>query len=158
MPVLAAACNITINLPAPCYRLHTVTFFITRFRFTRTNITAYRKSFFMPTFITKLSFNLTVLKNPPCNIIVTYNLHPCHFPTSTTARIQRTIICSHQKTWPVEKQSTTCAICWLKSVQLEEKRRTGSDGGAGVQTQQKTCRTSPVIGAEEENHIGRGPI
>jgi hypothetical protein len=47
---------------------------------------------------------LTVLKNPPCNIIVTYTLHPCHFPTSTTAWIQHTISCSRQNTWPAEKQ------------------------------------------------------
>jgi hypothetical protein len=45
------------------------------------------------------------------------------------------------------------------SVLREEKRRTGSDSGAGEQTQQKkTCRTSSDIGAEQENHnVGRGP-
>jgi hypothetical protein len=31
-------------------------------------------------------------------------LHPCQFPTSTTVRIQRMITCSHQNTWPAEKQ------------------------------------------------------
>jgi len=59
---------------------------------------------------------------------------------------------------PRNRKSTTCAICWLKSVLHEETCRTGSDSGAGAQTQQKKCRTSPDIGAEEENHnVGRGP-
>jgi hypothetical protein len=40
----------------------------------------------------------------------------------------------------------------------EEKRRTGSNSGAGEQTQQKTCGASSDIGAEQENHnVGRGP-
>jgi hypothetical protein len=44
------------------------------------------------------------------------------------------------------------------SVQHEEKCRTGSDSGAGEQTQQKKCRTSSNIGAEQENHnVGQGP-
>jgi hypothetical protein len=42
---------------------------------------------------------------------------------------------------PRNRKSTTCDICWPKSVLHEEKRRTGSD-----------------IGAEQENHnVGRGP-
>jgi hypothetical protein len=53
------------------------------------------------------------------------------------------------------RKSTTCAICWPKSVLHEEKRQTGSDSGAGAT---KTCRTSSDIGAEQENHnVGRGP-
>jgi hypothetical protein len=44
------------------------------------------------------------------------------------------------------------------SVLHEEKRQTGSDSGAGEQMQQKKCRTSSDIGAEQENHnVGRGP-
>jgi hypothetical protein len=43
------------------------------------------------------------------------------------------------------------------SVLHEEKRRTGSDSGAGEQTRPKKCRTSSDIGAEQENHVGRGP-
>jgi hypothetical protein len=44
------------------------------------------------------------------------------------------------------------------SILHEEKRRTGSDSGAGEQTQQKKCRTSSDIGAEQENHnVGQGP-
>jgi hypothetical protein len=44
------------------------------------------------------------------------------------------------------------------SVLHEEKHRTGSDSGAGEQTQQKKCRTSSDIGAEQENHnVGQGP-
>jgi hypothetical protein len=74
----------------------------------------------MLTFIIKLSFNLTVLKNPPCNIIVTYLLHPCHFPTSTTAQIQCTITCSRQNTWPAEKQKEYNMLCCLKFVLHEE--------------------------------------
>ena len=31
-------------------------------------------------------------------------IYPCHFPTSTTARIKPTITCSHQNTWPAKKQ------------------------------------------------------
>jgi len=58
---------------------------------------------------------------------------------------------------PRNRKSKTCTICWLKSVLHEEKRRTGSDSGAGAQMQQKTCRMSPDIGAEEENHVRRGP-
>ena len=38
---------------------------------------------------------------------------------------------------PRNRKITTCAICWLKSVLHEEKRQTGSDSGAGAQTQQK---------------------
>jgi hypothetical protein len=53
------------------------------------------------------------------------------------------------------RKSTTCAICWPKSVLHEEKRRTGSDSGAGAT---KTCQTSSDIGAEQENHnVGQGP-
>jgi hypothetical protein len=37
-----------------------------------------------------------------------------------------------EKTWR-NRKSTTCAICWLKSVH-EEKRRTGSDSGRTVTT------------------------
>jgi hypothetical protein len=44
------------------------------------------------------------------------------------------------------------------SVLHEEKRRTGSDSGAGEQTLQKKCRTSSDIKAEQENHnVGRRP-
>jgi hypothetical protein len=44
------------------------------------------------------------------------------------------------------------------SILHEEKRPTGSDSGAGEQTQQKKCRTSSDIGAEQEDHnVGRGP-
>jgi hypothetical protein len=43
------------------------------------------------------------------------------------------IICNYpkvlkEKTWR-NRKSTACAICWLKSVLHEEKRRTGSDSG-----------------------------
>jgi hypothetical protein len=54
----------------------------------------------------------------------------------------------------INRKSTTCAICWLKSLLHEEKRWTGSDNGAGEQTQQKTRRMSSDIGAEQENHVG----
>jgi len=63
----------------------------------------------------------------------------------------------HIKThsWPRNRKSTTCAICWPKSVLHEEKHRTGSDSGAGAT---KTCRMSSDIGAEQENHnVRRGP-
>jgi hypothetical protein len=54
-----------------------------------------------------------------------------------------------------ETQSKTCAVCWLKSVLHEEKRRTGSDSGRTNAT--KPCRTSSDIGAEQGNHtVGRG--
>jgi hypothetical protein len=53
------------------------------------------------------------------------------------------------------RKSTTCAICWLKSVLHEENRRTGSDSRAGEQMQQKKCRMSSDIGAEQENHSVR---
>jgi hypothetical protein len=44
------------------------------------------------------------------------------------------------------------------SVLHEEQRRTGSDSGAGEQTQQKNVSDSFDIGAEQENHnVGRGP-
>ena len=53
------------------------------------------------------------------------------------------------------RKSTTCAMCWPKSVLHEEKCRTGSNSGAGAT---KTCRTSSDIGAEQENHnVGRCP-
>jgi hypothetical protein len=53
------------------------------------------------------------------------------------------------------RKSTTCAICWPKSILHEEKHRTGSDSGAGAT---KTCRMSSDIGAEQKNHnVGRGP-
>jgi hypothetical protein len=56
---------------------------------------------------------------------------------------------------PRNRKSTTCAICWPKSVLHEEKRRTGSDSKASAT---KMCRTSSDIGAEQENHnVGRGP-
>jgi hypothetical protein len=43
------------------------------------------------------------------------------------------------------------------SVLHEEKHRTDSDSGAGEQMQQKKCRTSSDIGAEQENHnVGQG--
>jgi hypothetical protein len=55
---------------------------------------------------------------------------------------------------PRNRKSPACAICWPKSVLHEEKRRTGTDSGAGAT---KTCRTSSDIGAEQENHnVGRG--
>jgi len=53
------------------------------------------------------------------------------------------------------RKSTTCAICWPKSVLHEEKRRTGSNSRAGAT---KSCRTSSDIGVEQENHnVGQGP-
>ena len=56
---------------------------------------------------------------------------------------------------PRNRKSTTCAICSPKSVLHEEKRRTGSDSGAGAT---KSCRMSSDIRAEQENHnVGRGP-
>jgi len=55
-----------------------------------------------------------------------------------------------------KRKSTTCAICWPKSVLHEEKRRIGSDSRAGAT---KTCQMSSDIGAEQENHnVGRGPM
>jgi hypothetical protein len=42
----------------------------------------------------------------------------CNYPT----------VLKEKKTWRSRK-STTCTICWLKSVLHEEKRRTGSDSG-----------------------------
>jgi hypothetical protein len=108
----------SIILTAACYRLRIIVtfFFIIRFRFTGTNITAYRKSFFMLTFITKLSLNLTVLKNPPRNIIVTYTLNPCHIPTSTTTRIQCMVTYSRQNTWSAKKQKEYNLRYLLESV------------------------------------------
>jgi hypothetical protein len=54
---------------------------------------------------------------------------------------------------PRNRKSTTCTICWPKSVLHEEKHRRGADSGAGAT---KTCRTSSDIGAEQENHnVGR---
>src|SRR5215475_14499235 len=41
----------------------------------------------------------------------------CNYPTVLKEKIWR------------NRKSTTCAICWLKSVLHEEKRRTGSDSG-----------------------------
>jgi hypothetical protein len=42
------------------------------------------------------------------------------------------------------------------SILHEEKRRTGSDSGAGERNK-KTCRTSSDIGTEQENHnVGQG--
>jgi hypothetical protein len=55
---------------------------------------------------------------------------------------------------PRKRKSTTCAICWPKSVLHEEKRWTGSDSGVGAT---KMCRTSSDIRAEHENHVERGP-
>ena len=53
------------------------------------------------------------------------------------------------------RKRTTCAICWPKSVLHEEKRRTGSNSGAGAT---KTCRTSSDIRAEQENYnVRQGP-
>jgi hypothetical protein len=49
---------------------------------------------------------------------------------------------------PRNRKSTTCAICWLKSILHEEKCRTGSDSGAGAT---KTCRTSSDVGLERVN-------
>jgi len=63
----------------------------------------------------------------------------------------------HTKTHGLSRnrKSTTCAVCWPKSVLHEEKRRTGSDSGAGAT---KSCRTSSDIGAEQENrNVGQGP-
>ena len=53
---------------------------------------------------------------------------------------------------PRNRKSTTCAICWPKSVLHEEKHWSGSDSGAGAT---KTCRTSSEIGAARENHTVR---
>ena len=132
--------TITINLPAACYRLHIIItfFFITRSRLTGTNITAYRKSFFMLTFITKLSFNLTVLKSP---LAISLSLTPFIPAIFQQAQLREYNAQSpvHIKTHglPRNRKSTTCTICWLKSVLHEEKRRTVSDSGEGTQTQQK---------------------
>jgi hypothetical protein len=66
---------------------------------------------------------------------------------------------------PRNRKSTTCAICWLKSVLHEEKCRTGSDSGAGgPQTQQKCVgrlptseRNRKIIMSDEVRHrIGKG--
>ena len=55
---------------------------------------------------------------------------------------------------PRNRKSTTCAICWPKSVLHEEKHWSGSDSGAGAT---KTCRTSSDIRAAQENHnVRRG--
>jgi hypothetical protein len=63
-------------------------------------------------------------------------------------------VCIKTHGLPRNRKSTTCAICWPKSVLHEEKRQTGSNSGTGAA---KTCRTSSDIGAEQENHVGRGP-
>jgi hypothetical protein len=60
-----------------------------------------------------------------------------------------------------EIESTTCAICWLKSVLHEEKRRTGSDSGRTnaaktvsdvfrhrSRTGKLYCRTRSDVGSE----------
>jgi hypothetical protein len=109
----------------------------------------------MLTFITKLSFNLTVLKNAPSNMIVTPFIPVIFLQEQPREYNAQSPV--HIKTHglPRNKKSKTCAICWLKCVH-EEKRRTGSDSGAGAET--KMCRTSSDIGAEQENHsVGRGP-
>jgi hypothetical protein len=52
-----------------------------------------------------LSIHCLTLSNP-IFLPTAYSpaLHPCHFPTSTTAQIQCTITWSHQNTWPAKKQ------------------------------------------------------
>jgi len=66
----------------------------------------------------------------------------CNYPTVLKDKTQR------------NRKSTTCAICWLKPVLHEEKRRTGSNSR---RMRQKPCRTSSDIGAEHENHtVERG--
>jgi hypothetical protein len=63
----------------------------------------------------------------------------------------------HNKTHrlPRNRKSTTCAICLPKSVLHEDKRRKGSNSGAGAT---KTCQTPSDIRAEQENHnVGQGP-
>ena len=73
---------------------------------------------------------------------------PCEYNARSPVHIK-----THGLPW--NRKSTTCAICWPKSVLHEEKRQTGSDSGAGAT---KTCRTSSDIGAEQENHnVGQGP-
>jgi hypothetical protein len=66
---------------------------------------------------------------------------------------------------PRNRKSTTCAICWLKSVLNEEKRRTGSNSGAGgPQTQQKRVGRLPtseqnrkiIMSDEVRRRIGKG--
>jgi hypothetical protein len=66
---------------------------------------------------------------------------------------------------PRNRKSTTCTICWLKSVLREEKRRTGSDSeAANKRINKKTCRTSSDIGADRkiimtdefQRRIGKG--
>jgi hypothetical protein len=65
-----------------------------------------------------------------------------------------------EKTWR-NRMSTTCAICWLKSVLYEEKRRTGSDSGQTNATKTVSnvfrhrsetgklyCRTRSDVGSE----------
>ena len=83
-------------------------------------------------------------------------LHPSSLPFSYKHDHVNTTH-NHFKTHglPRNRKSTTCAICWPKSVLHEEKRPTDSDSGAGAT---KTCRTSSDIGAEQENHnVRRGP-
>jgi len=84
-------------------------------------------------------------------------LHPSSLPFSYKHKRANTTH-GHFKTHglPRNRKSTTCAICWPKSVLHEEKRRTHSDSGAGAT---KMCRTSSDIGGEQENHnVGRGPM
>jgi hypothetical protein len=86
-----------------------------------------------------------------CNLNA-HRILPSSFPTSKTAQYNAHPI--KTRGLPRNRKSITCAICWLESV-LEDKLRTGSGSGAGAQT--KTCRASSDIGAEQENHVGRGP-
>ena len=57
---------------------------------------------------------LTLTHSNPIFLPTTYSpaLHSCHFPPSTTAWIQCTITCSHQNTWPAEKQKEY-NLCYL---------------------------------------------
>jgi len=124
-----------IILPAPCYMLRIIaTIFFTRFRFTWTNIIAYRKSFFVLTFITKLSFNLTVSSK----IHLTISSSLTHFIPAIFLQAQLREYNAqspvHIKTrgLPRNRKSTTCAICCLKSVLHGETRWTYSGSGAGA--------------------------
>jgi hypothetical protein len=62
------------------------------------------------------------------------------------------------------RKSTTCSVCWLKSVLREEKRQAGSDSGTDEQTQQKSVgrlstleRNRKIIMSDEVRHgIGKG--
>jgi hypothetical protein len=62
----------------------------------------------------------------------------CNYPTTHDHLfISKHMACRKTK-------STVCAMCWLKSVLHEEKHWTGSDSGAGEQTQQNSVGRFPT--------------